>query len=762
MFFRNFERWLKKSLANKYKKSMSRFLIISNRLPVQINLTEDNIEVTSSVGGLATGMMSVSKSSNSLWIGWSGIDKEKLSDDQRDMVNKALKDENCADVHLTQEEVELYYEGFSNKTIWPLFHYFNQFVIYEEEQWQAYQRVNQKFADVIADNMDGVDKIWIHDYHLLLLPQMIKERFPDATIGFFLHIPFPSYELFRILPWRIEIIRGMLGADLLGFHTFDYERHFMSAVRRLLGYDININEINLPRRVVKVDNFPMGIDYDKFNNMALESQKRSVREKSEVRKELERYYLLYPETKFILSIDRLDYTKGLINRLLAFEYFLKEYPEYRDKVTLVLLAVPSRIGVEQYQQMKSEVDETVGRINGEFSSINRTPIWYFYRSMPFESLVDLYNYCEIALITPIRDGMNLVAKEFIASKTDGRGVLILSEMAGASKEMSEALIINPNNKSQIAQAIKKAIEMPLDEQIERNTVLQKRLKRYNIEKWATDFLNALDKVRQNEQKYLAKKLTVANKSSIVDVLKESNNRIFFLDYDGTLTDFYDNPQHAKPDTELYALLDKLAENPNNRVVLISGRDRKTFEAWFGDKPYTLIVEHGVWIRSAGSDWEMIEQLDDSWKDNIRSSLEFYVDRTPGSFVEEKNYSLVWHYRKSDPELGLNRAIELKDELTSLVANLNLEILEGNKVIEIKNRGINKGRAAQKLLQLNPADKIVAIGDDWTDEFLFSALPADAISIKVGMANTLAGYKVENYEEVRDLLEDLTDDETGLT
>lgn len=733
---------------------MSRFLIISNRLPVQINLSEDNIDVTPSVGGLATGMLSVSKSFNSLWIGWSGIDKETLSSKSKEMVDQALQRENCVDVHLTEEEVELYYEGFSNKTIWPLFHYFNQFVHFEEEHWEAYKKVNQKFADVIAENMEGVDRIWIHDYHLLLLPQMIKDRFPDVTIGFFLHIPFPSYELFRILPWRLEIIKGMLGADLLGFHTFDYERHFMSAVRRLLGYDININEINLPRRIVKVDNFPMGIDYDKFHKTAQESQKRSVREKSEVRKELERYYLLFPETRFIISIDRLDYTKGLINRLEAFEYFLQEYPEYREKVTLVLLAVPSRIGVEQYQQMKSEVDETVGRINGEFSSINRTPIWYFYRSMPFDNLVDLYNYCEIALITPIRDGMNLVAKEFIASKTDGRGVLILSEMAGASKEMSEALIINPNDKAQIAEAIKKAIEMPLDEQIERNTILQKRLKRYNIEKWATDFLNTLDKVRQNEQKFLAKKLTGTNMSKITDELKSSNNRIFFLDYDGTLTGFVDNPQHAKPDPELFELLDGLAANPNNRVVLISGRDKKTFEGWFGSRPYTLIVEHGVWIRSAGSDWEMIENLDDAWKDSIRSSLEFYVDRTPGSFVEEKNYSLVWHYRKTDPELGLNRAIELKDELTSLVANLNLEILEGNKVIEIKNRGINKGKAAQKLLQQTPADKILAIGDDWTDEFLFSAIPPESITIKVGMGNTLAGYKVENHEEVRELLKKL--------
>ena len=733
---------------------MSRFLIISNRLPVQIKISDDEVNVTPSVGGLATGMMSVSKSFKSLWIGWSGVDRTQLTGKQEKQVTQLLEKENCVDVNLTEEEVELYYEGFSNKTIWPLFHYFNQFVYYEEDHWQAYKRVNQKFADVIAENMEGVDKIWIHDYHLLLLPLMIKERFPDVTIGFFLHIPFPSFELFRILPWRLEIINGMLGADLLGFHTFDYERHFMSSVRRLLGYDININEINLPKRIVKVDNFPMGIDYDKFNNAALESQKRSVRDKSDVRKELERYYLLYPETKFILSIDRLDYSKGLINRLMAFEYFLENYPEYREKVTLVMLAVPSRIGVEQYQQMKSELDEIVGRINGKFSSINRTPIWYFYRSMPFENLVDLYNYCEIALLTPIRDGMNLVAKEFIASKTDGRGVLILSEMAGASKEMSEALIINPNDMPQIAANIKKAIEMPYEEQVERNTILQKRLKRYNVEKWATDFLNGMEEVRENEQHYKGKRLTASTKNRLLKDICKFDNRIFFLDYDGTLTGFEDNPKHAKPDNELYKLLDELAANPKNRVVLISGRDRKTFDEWFGDRNYTLIVEHGVWYKPAGADWQMIEPLDDTWKESIHSALEFYVDRTPGSFIEEKNYSLVWHYRKSDPELGMNRAIELKDELTSLVSNLNLEILEGSKVIEIKNRGINKGRAAQKVLHTDPADAIIAIGDDWTDEFLFSELPDEAVTIKVGMAKTVAGYKVENFVEVRDFLHKL--------
>jgi trehalose 6-phosphate synthase/phosphatase len=267
----------------------------------------------------------------------------------------------------------------------------------------------------------------------------------------------------------------------------------------------------------------------------------------------------------------------------------------------------------------------------------------------------------------------------------------------------------------------------------------------------------MEKIKQAEQKFIGKKLTAATRNRIIKELSNAERRTFFLDYDGTLTGFQDNPKHARPDAGLYELLDELAENPKNRVVLISGRDKDTFEEWFGKKPYTLIVEHGVWFREYGNQWEMIEQLDSSWKDSIRQALEFYVDRTPGSFIEEKNYSLVWHYRKSDPELGPNRAIELKDELNSLVSNLNLEILEGNKVIEIKNRGINKGRAALRLLGNTPSGKILAMGDDWTDEFLFAALPETAFTIKVGMSKTMATYKVEDYWQVREMLKRIAEE-----
>ena len=730
---------------------MSRIIIVSNRLPLNINIENDELHIQPSVGGLATGMRSVHEAYESKWIGWTGLADDYLTDDLKRKVNAAVEKEDCIGVPLTDEDVDLFYYGFSNKTIWPLFHYFTEFAEYKKEHWEAYYKVNQKFADVITKNCKNGDTVWIHDYQLLLLPKMIRDKCPDVSIGFFLHIPFPSYEVFRILPWRTELIEGMLGADLIGFHTYDYERHFFSSVRRLLGYEINFNKINLNTRILKADSFPMGIDYDKFQNAAILHHSKSIRDKSDVQQQLDRHILNTPDIKLILSIDRLDYTKGIAKRLHAFEYFLEKYPEFQGKASLIMLAVPSRANVDQYQRMKSEIDELVGRINGKFSTITWSPIWYFYRSMPFENLIDLYTSCEIALLTPIRDGMNLVAKEFIASKVDKKGVLILSEMAGAVKEMSEALLINPQNYEQIADTLKKAIQMPEEEQIERNTIMQKRLKRYDIDKWASDFLSSLKKVQDDKAKYIAKKMNANIQKKIVDAYTKSKKRILFLDYDGTLVGFKNKPIEAAPDKELYHLLDRLASDPKNELVLISGRDKETFTKWFGDKNYTLIVEHGVWIKMPGENWNLIEQMKIDWKEDIKPIFEFYVDRTPGTFIEEKNYSFVWHYRKADPELGNIRANELKYDLSTLMSNHNLEILEGNKVIEIKNSGINKGRAALHKINNVHYDFILGLGDDWTDEYLFQDLPAKAFTIRVGLKNTLAKYNVNSVEDVRELL-----------
>ena len=667
---------------------MGKILIVSNRLPFQFSVENKDIVVNPSVGGLATGMKSIHAAYDSKWVGWTGLEKESLDENLKIKVSEVLKKEDCIDVPLSKKEVDLFYFGFSNKTIWPLFHYFTEFTEYGKEEWDTYYKVNQKFADAILTNIQEGDKVWIHDYQLLLVPKMIRDKRPDVSIGFFLHIPFPSFEIIRILPWRKEILEGILGADLIGFHTFDYERHFFSSVRRLLGYDIRFNEIQLNDRIVKADSFPMGIDYDRFHNASLMQQQLSIKDKTEVKQQLDKHQLMSPELKFILSIDRLDYTKGIAKRLIAFEYFLEKYPEYLGKVTLIMLCVPSRANVRQYQKMKKEIDELVGRINGKYSKINWTPIWYFYRSMPFENLIDLYSSSDVALITPIRDGMNLVAKEYIASRINKKGVLILSEMAGAAKEMSEALVINPNNNEEIAKALHEALTMPEEEQIERNIMLQDRLKRYNIDKWATDFMNALVKLEQKKNNHFAKKIDDVLKNTLANEYKNAKKRMLFLDYDGTLVDFKDKPIKASPDEELYTLLDKLSRDPANELVLISGRDRETFSTWFQNKNYSMIVEHGVWSKKPEKDWVLLEQLDVSWKEKFKHVIDFYVDRTPGTFIEEKNYSLVWHFRKADPELGIIRANELKDKLNNLIANHGFEIMEGNKVIEIKNNGIN--------------------------------------------------------------------------
>jgi len=729
-------------------------IIVSNRLPLQISVENNDVKVSPSVGGLATGMKSVHQEGDSLWIGWSGLTEEEVNPKIQSQIDQAAKNEKCLAINLTEKELNDYYYGFSNRTIWPLFHYFMEYTKFDEQEWMGYKKVNEKFAEKILENLEDGDTVWVHDYQLLLVPGIIKKNKPKVTIGFFLHIPFPSYEVFRTLPWRESLLQGMLGADLLGFHTYDYERHFLSSVSRILRYETQFNEITLKNRLVKVDSFPMGIDYEKFEQAALEHYEKTQEQKSELQVRLDQHLETTPGSKMILSIDRLDYTKGIANRIRAFEHFLEKYPEFKEKVRLIMLAVPSRSNVPQYQKLKREIDELVGRINGKFSTVSWTPIWYFFHSMPFDNLIDLYTSCDIALLTPRRDGMNLVAKEYVATRTDLSGVLILSEMAGAAHEMNEALIINPNNYDQIADALKQAYEMPLIEQKSRNRTIQKRLKRYGIKKWSSEFIKALEATKVNHISKKAKQLDERTKTYITEQLNNATNKILFLDFDGTLVNFQDDPEKVAPDQDVYEIIEKL-KNKNCDVVIISGRDKEFLNTHFGDKNITLIAEHGLWLKKKNEDWETTENVKKNWMSSIRPVIESFVDRTPGTFMEEKNYSLAWHYRKSDPELGGQRANELSNVLKDLSSNHDLSVLNGNKVIEIKNSGVNKGRAATKQLT-KKYDFIFAIGDDWTDEYMFRELPDETFTVKVGLQKTDAEYYVEDTAEVKKLLKKFTE------
>ena len=731
---------------------MGRLIIASNRLPVKIEKNENEMIVTPSAGGLATGLKSYHKGNDSVWIGWPGVIPESKEEEQT--VTTLVKEEQCLPVFLSEELISMYYDGFSNATLWPLFHYFTEYIEYRRRYWEAYLKVNEMFADAIIANAKENDRVWVHDYQLLLVPNILRKKRPDLKIGFFLHIPFPSYEIIRVLPWREEIIEGLLGADLIGFHTYDYARHFISSVKRLLGYDVDFNQIKLENRQVFIDVFPMGIDYKKFEKLAIEIQSKSIQERSQVHQDIDRFLMSMPDRKLILSIDRLDYTKGIPERLKAFRHFLKKHPEYIEKVSLIMLTVPSRTDVEQYQNLKNEVDVLVGNINGEFGRLNWAPVIYFYRSMPFENLIELYSSADVALLTPLRDGMNLVAKEYIASKVKQKGVLVLSEMAGASKELGEAISVNPNNIVQTADAIYRALTMNDEERTKAMRTMQRRIKRYDIHKWASEFMKALEHTIDKQMDYHARKVSAQIKASIIKDFVKSRSRIIFLDYDGTLQRFFDNPQAAGPDEELYDLLNNLSKIENTKLVLVSGRDRETFDRWFGSKDYTLIAEHGAWLKNAGEGWKERKPVNSEWKQNIMPVLESYVDRTPGSLIEEKTYSLVWHYRKADIELGALRALELVHDMSNLIFNQDLEIMEGKKVIEVKVSGINKGTAAAEFLMNNPAEFILALGDDWTDEFLFKELPESSHTIKVGTENSVAKYFLNNYKEVREFLDEL--------
>jgi trehalose 6-phosphate synthase/phosphatase len=731
-----------------------RIVLVSNRLPFTVAEKDGDIEFQNSAGGVATGLHALLETidipnignAEYVWIGWPG---GRVSPEFEARVKlEAQSRFHAYPVFLSEQEIDAFYAGFCNKTIWPLFHYFPLYARYEPEYWAHYKKVNEAFAEAALEILKPGDLLWIHDYHLMLLPQLIRARLPDLSIGFFLHIPFPHYEIFRFLPaeWRRDLLEGLLAADVVGFHTFDYVQYFLRCVLRILGHENQMGKLLVHDRTVKVASFPMGVPFGKFATAA--DSAVVSEEKATLKRTL-------AETKLILSVDRQDYSKGILNRLEGFETFLETNPEWRDKVTLLMVVVPSRIGIEDYERMKKGIEELVGRINGQFGSLRWTPIRYQYRSLSFESLVALYAISDVALVTPLRDGMNLIAKEYIASRTDQSGVLVLSEMAGAARELGEALIINPNNRQEIAKALAEALSMPPAEQRRRIEIMQNRLRRFDLARWAKDFFSELISIGPERERVFGKLASPANVRAMAEQYRSSERRLILLDYDGTLVPFADHPRAAKPPQAIIELLSRLAADARNEVVIISGRDRSSMQDWFDRLPIAFAAEHGAWIKERNSEWRAANSHPTSWKDKLVPLLEMYVDRLPGAFIENKDFSLVWHYRAADPEQAMVVAREMADDLLSFTGNIDVQIVQGSKTVEIRSSGINKASAARLWLSKQDFDFILAIGDDGDDEDLFMVLPAHAHSVRVGIARTGAQFNLREPWEVVKLLEALT-------
>ena len=727
------------------KRGSKKLLIVSNRLPLSISKKNGKIIYKKSAGGLSTAVSSLSDTYKLTWIGWPGIASEDLTPGDKKKITKDFKKQNLLPVFLTQNQIDRYYSGYSNETIWPLFHYFQSLATYEDKDWPIYRQVNRLFAKEVEKASDKDSIIWIHDYQLMLLPAMVRALVPDSSIGFFLHIPFPSSELFRLLPQGKEILKGILGADLIGFHIYDYVRHFLSTIYRGLGLKHAYGSLVYKDRLINADAFPIGIDYKKFAD---------AHKGKRVKKQLQILDDHYKNKKIILSVDRLDYTKGILNRLEAFEILLKRYPEYRRKVNLIVVAVPTRADVEIYQDLRGEVETTISRINGAYGTVDWTPISYQYKNLPFFEVAALFIRSDIALLTPLRDGMNLVAKEYVASKQNQPGALILSELTGASDELPEAITVNPNDINAIVEATVDALKRPKKRQIAELKKIQERLKLYDVYAWAEDFITSITDTKESQDQNGRKLLDKNSLKKITKNFKDSKRRLLFLDYDGTLKDFSDDHRKSVPTQKIKSIISDLCKNRGTKVCIVSGRPKKVIDKWFGDLPVALGAEHGGWIKNDG-EWSRQDVFWRDYRTQVLDLMNKYAERTPGAAVEIKDFSLVWHYRNVANELANVRSANLINKLSEILEGSEFEVHAGSKVIEVKAKSTHKGMVVDDLIAEYKPDFTLAIGDDYTDEDMFRSLPGDGYSIKVGLRETEAKYQLTSVEDVLKLLKDLT-------
>lgn len=731
---------------------MPRVIVVSNRLPISVKKEAGELIFYPSIGGLATGLSSYVKDRNSLWIGWPGIASDELTTEERQTIADELAKHNYRPVFLTQRQIDDFYNGYSNSVLWPLLHNMARRPVNSGKRqrwWRAYRAVNEQFAQAALNYAETGFHIWVHDYQLLLVPELLRAERSDVITGIFMHTPFPDAETLNRLPERKKLILGMLGADVVGFHTNAYVTNFLENCGAVGIGLLNDKEPVVGERAVRVADFPMGIDYEKY---AAATRSRSVR--AAVR----RYRRRYRGLRVIVAVDRLDPTKGLVERLKAYAELLERRPRLRGKVVFSVLAAPSRTEIPAYQQLSKRVAALVGEINGKYGSPKWQPIDYMNVAKPFEEVTALFQVADVAFITPLRDGMNLAAKEFIASSPahfwqKRSGVLILSETAGAAEELRDALLVNPKHPESLVSALEQALEMSKRELRLRLRRMQQYLAANTVQDWAKGFVATLQQPVLGTPS-LVRSLKGRPRQRLLDDWRQTKKHLIFLDYDGSLVPFTKDYKNALPPKSLLRLLKALTTDPRTDMVLISGRESADLQRWFGSLPITLVAEHGARVRPAGrKTWQTIEKVDTAWKHLLQPILEKYVAITPGAKLEVKPHSLVWHYRAASPYHAQKNAVIIKRVLKPVLRKYGLELLQGNKALEIKNPKVSKGVAARRWLGKR-YDFVLAIGDDATDENLFAALPYSAYSVKVGRGRTQARYRLASYKEALSLLRKL--------
>ena len=731
-----------------------RLIVVSNRLPFSLKRDDaGNWFAQRGAGGLAAAMDPLLRQTGGMWIGWPGDSSDPVDPGRRAVLEEQAR-QGFHVVELPAALVSGFYEGFSNETLWPLFHQFPTRVEFSPTHWGDYRKANELFRDAVLEHARPDDLIWVHDYQLMLLPGMLREAMPAARVGFFLHIPFPPSSMFRILPRGDELLQGLLGADFLAFHTHSDVQHFRDGVLRRLGVGSRMDRVELGGRAARLEALPISIDPGAFDKLL-------TSDNDEMRERLASLRARYADRKMIVAVDRLDYTKGIPNRFRTFDRLLRDYPEFRGNVVMIQVAVPSRENVATYAELGQQTDELVGQINGRWGTPEWTPLVYIRRGLPAAELAALYATADVAWVAPLRDGMNLVAKEYVACKQGRGGVLVLSEFAGAAAELGEALQINPYDEERTAETVARALTMPDDEQRQRMGAMNERVRRHDVFAWGRRFVESLRAASDDRAAHAGARPPELDVDALLGAYARSTRRLLLLDYDGTLVRFAGRPQDAVPPVSLAGHLRALTSDPANAVAIVSGRSGADLDRWFGGvHGLWLAAEHGAMVRSPrAARWEERGHVSrPDWKDRVRAILDHFVDRTPGSFVEEKAFALVWHYRMVHPEFGDWIANELVSTLEPALADTELIAQRGNKIVEVKLTWANKGEVLAWLHEqaCPDPDFVLFAGDDRTDEDLFARMPEPAWTIHVGDGPSAARFRVAGPGQVQQLLSKLAE------
>ncbi|KAL1824093.1 hypothetical protein ACET3Z_010871 [Daucus carota] len=783
--------------------STERMIIVGNQLPLRAHRRSDgggwnfSWDEDSLLRQLKDGL------AEDVEVIYVGCLKEEIDlNEQEDVAQTLLETFKCVPAFVPPDLFSKYYHGFCKQQLWPLFHYMLPLSPdlggrFDRSLWQAYVSVNKIFADKVMEVISPDDDfVWVHDYHLMVLPTFLRKRFNRVKLGFFLHSPFPSSEIYRTLPVRDEILRALLNSDLIGFHTFDYARHFLSCCSRMLGlsYQSKRGYIGLEHygRTVSIKILPVGIHM---------GQLRSVLDLPETEHRVAELKNQFGDQTVLLGVDDMDIFKGISLKLLAFEHLLAQHPEKRGKVVLVQIANPARGRGKDVQEVQSETRATIERINRTFRRPGYEPVVLIDTPLEFYERIAYYVIAECCLVTAVRDGMNLIPYEYIicrqgTSKLDDtlaldpsapkKSMLVVSEFIGCSPSLSGAIRVNPWNIDAVSEAMDSALIVSESEKQLRHDKHYRYVSTHDVPYWTRSFLQDLERACRDHVRRRCwgigfglgfrvialdpnfRKLSVDH---IVSAYKRTKNRAILLDYDGTM--MMQRSICESPNAEALGMLNNLCRDPKNVVFIVSGKDKKTLTEWFSScGKLGLAAEHGYFLRpNADVEWETCVTLPDLyWKQIAEPVMKLYTETTDGSTIEARESALVWNYQFADPDFGSCQAKELLDHLESVLANEPVSVKSGLNIVEVKPQGVSKGLVAERLLETMQEkgmlpDFVLCVGDDRSDEDMFEVIMsamagpslspvAEVFACTVGQKPSKAKYYLEDTTEILKMLQGL--------